>query len=173
MSLAPLLDASLAIQIHAFAALAALLLGAAILFRRKGTPAHRFWGRLWAGLMLVVATSALFISEMRLVGPFGPIHILVVVTYVGLAQGIWHIRRGNVGAHRASMQGLYLGSMSLAGAFTLLPGRRMNEVLFGAGAGWPPALAAIALALALTAFAWWRLMPRRGGVGSASTLAGN
>lgn len=161
MSLAPLLSAPLAVQIHAFAAIAAALLGALVLFRRKGTPAHKLMGRTWAALMLVAATAAIFINEIRTVGPFSPIHIFVVFTYVGVTQGIWYIRRGEVLKHRATMIGLYFGSLGLAGAFTFLPGRRMHEVLFGPDAGWTPSLIMIATVLTLTAFFWYRLAPRK------------
>jgi hypothetical protein len=34
-------------------------------------------------------------------------------------------------------------------------------MLFGADAGWTPSLIAIPLALAVTGWLWWRLMPRR------------
>jgi uncharacterized membrane protein len=161
MTLDPLLSAPLAIQIHATSAVAAILLGAIVLFRRKGTPSHKLTGRIWAGLMFVTATSALFINEIRLVGPFSPIHIFVVMTYVGLWQGVREIRRGDVAAHQASMKSLYLGALLLAGAFTLLPGRRLNLVLFGPDAGWTPSLVAIGLVLAITGWLWLRLMPRR------------
>lgn len=161
MSLAPLIEAPLAIQVHAFAAIAAALLGAAVLFRRKGTPLHKLMGRIWAALMVVVATSAIFISEIRLVGPFSPIHILIPVVYGSLALAIWHIRNGNVAAHRATMLSLYFGSLGLAGAFTLLPGRRMHDVLFGTAANWTPSLIALGIVLGVTAYFWWRLMPKR------------
>jgi uncharacterized membrane protein len=161
VSLDPILSAPLAIQIHAFAAAAAMLLGATVLFRRKGTPVHKLMGRVWVGLMLIVATSAIFINEIRLIGPFSPIHLFVVLTYYGVWEGIREIRRGNVEAHQAAMKSVYLGALLLTGAFTLLPGRRMHDVLFGAASGWTPSLIAIPLALALTAVLWLRLMPRR------------
>ena len=161
MSLEPLLAAPLAIQLHATAALAAMALGALVLFRRKGTPQHKALGRIWAVLMLVVATSAIFINEIKLIGPFSPIHLFVLLTYAGVGYGIWQIRRRNVGAHRATMQATYLGALLLTGAFTLLPGRRMHDVLFGAESGWLPSLIAIPLALGLTGYLWRRLMPRR------------
>lgn len=161
MSLEPILSAPLAIQIHATAATAAMVLGALIPFRRKGTPTHKLMGRLWAGLMLVVATSALFINEIRLVGPFSPIHLFVVLTYAGIWVGVREIRRGNVIAHQAAMKSLYLGALMLTGAFTLLPGRRMHDVLFGAASGWLPSLIAVPLVLAATGLLWWRLMPKR------------
>ncbi len=161
MSLEPLLFAPPAVQIHAYAAIGATLLGAFVLFRRKGTPLHKLMGRIWVGLMLVVATSAIFINEIQLIGPFSPIHIFVVFTYAGVAQGIWHIRHGNVAAHRATMQSLYFGALGLAGTFTLLPGRRLHETLFGPEAGWVPAAIAIPLVLLAIAVFWRRLSPRK------------
>jgi len=161
MNLTPLATAPLAVQIHAVAAIGALVLGALVLFRRKGTPLHRLMGRLWVVLMLVVATSALFINEIRLIGPFSPIHLFVVVTYGGLAVAIWRIRRGDVVGHRAAMVTLYFGALLLTGAFTLLPGRRMHDVLFGAEAGWTPALVAIPLCPVAAGLLWRRLMPKR------------
>ena len=164
MSLSPLLSAPPAIQIHAFAAMAAFLIGAFVLWRRKGTPLHKALGRIWVGLMLVVGTSALFINEIRLIGPFSPIHIFVIVTYVGLGKGVWAIIVDHdVVAHRAAMQSTYLGALLLAGAFTFLPGRRMHAVLFGADAGWLPSLLLIGAVLAVTGVVWVRLTPRRVG----------
>lgn len=162
MSLHPLLTAGIGIQIHAFSAIAAFLLGAVVLWRRKGTPLHKALGRVWVVLMLVVATSSLFINEIRLVGPFSPIHIFAVLVYAGIGQALWAIRvRRDVAAHRANMQGVYIGSLLLAGAFTFLPGRRMHAVLFGPDAGWVPSLVVIGLMLAGTGLLWLRL--RRGG----------
>ena len=161
MSLSPLLSAPPAIQIHAFAAMAAFLIGAFVLWRRKGTALHRALGRIWVGLMLVVATSALFINEIRLIGPFSPIHIFVVVTYLGLAGGLWAILIAhNIALHRAAMQSTYLGALLLAGAFTFLPGRRMHDVLFGTQAGWLPSLLLIGTVLLTTGWLWRRLMLR-------------
>lgn len=157
MTLTPLLTAPLAVQIHALAAISALVLGAVVLFRRKGTPLHKAMGRVWVVLMLIAAGSSIFINEIRLIGPFSPIHIFSVMTFIGVAQGIREIRRGNVRAHRAAMQGLYFFALILAGAFTLLPGRRMHDVLFGAEAGWTPSLIAIGLALMLSATIYLRL----------------
>lgn len=153
MSLAPLLAAGPAVQIHASTAIAAFVIGAFVLWRKKGTALHTALGRLWVVLMLVVATSALFINDIRMIGPFSPIHIFVITTYVGIAQGLWAIMvTRDVGAHRAAMQGTYVGALLLAGAFTFLPGRRMHAVLFGADAGWTPSLIVIGVALVATGY---------------------
>ena len=58
MSLAPLLDASLAIRVHAVMALAAFGLGIVQLAAPKGTLPHRGLGWLWVGLMAGVAVSS-------------------------------------------------------------------------------------------------------------------
>ncbi|MDB5507469.1 MAG: hypothetical protein JWR75_2107 [Devosia sp.] len=160
MTLTPLLQSSFVIQLHVAAAIAAMLLGAIVLFRPKGTRRHKLMGRIWIVLMLVVATTSLFISEIRLIGPFSPIHLFSILTYASVAQGIWFIRRGNVVAHRATMTSLYFGALILTGAFTLLPGRRMHEVLFGAETGWVPSLIAIGIAIVLTFALWLRLLSR-------------
>ena len=164
MSLMPLLMAPPAVQIHAYCAIAAFVIGGFVLWRRKGTRLHQTLGRIWVGLMLVVATSAIFINDLRIIGPFSPIHIFVIVTYVGLGKGLWAIIVDHdVVAHRAAMQSTYLGALLLAGAFTFLPGRRMHAVLFGADAGWLPSLLLIGTVLAITAVVWVRLTPRRVG----------
>lgn len=66
MSLSPLLDADPAVQIHASSAIAAFFIGAFVLWRRKGTGLHKALGRVWVVLMLVTATSSMFIHETRM-----------------------------------------------------------------------------------------------------------
>lgn len=61
MSLQPLLDASLVIQAHAFAAMAAFILGVIQLLAPKGTLPHRTIGLVWIALMLIVAGTSAFI----------------------------------------------------------------------------------------------------------------
>ncbi len=158
MTLTPLLQSDLAIQIHAFSAIAAALIGAFVLWRQKGTKLHKMLGRVWVVLMLITATSALFIHEIRLIGPFSPIHLFSIFTYVSLSQGLYAIIvKRDVRRHRAEMQGAYLGALMLAGAFTFLPGRRMHAVVFGPGAGWTESLLTIGLILTLSAVVWLRM----------------
>ena len=136
MSLAPLLSASPIIQIHAIAAIAAFVLGAIVLFRPKGDRPHRRLGRVWVGLMVVVAVSSFFIWEIRMFGLFSPIHVLSVGTLISLWQAVNFARRRNIRAHRSAMQWLYLAALVITGWFTFMPGRRMNQVIFGPeGAG--------------------------------------
>ena len=131
MTLAPLLAAPVVIQWHAFAGLGAFALGAVQLAAPKGTIPHRLFGWIWATLLLVVAVSSFFIHEIRLWGPFSPIHLLSVFTLIMLPLAVLLARRHEVARHRRAMTGLFVGALVIAGAFTLLPGRIMHAVVFG------------------------------------------
>lgn len=126
MSLVPLLAEGIAIRWHAFAAFAALLVGAVQLAAPKGTLPHRTIGYLWAGLMLFVAVSSLWIHELRLLGPWSPIHLLSIVTIAFVPLVVWYARRRRIGQHRRGMIILYVLALLVTGLFTLLPGRVMN-----------------------------------------------
>ena len=80
MMLAPLHDGGLLISTHAYAALTALVLGAFQLALPKGTPLHRNIGRLWVGLIGIVAISSFFINDIRQFGAFSLIHLLSLLT---------------------------------------------------------------------------------------------
>jgi uncharacterized membrane protein len=58
MTLAPLLAAAPAIQVHAFAATAAFVLGAVQLAAPKGTLPYRTIGWIWGALMVVAVSTA-------------------------------------------------------------------------------------------------------------------
>ena len=131
MSFAPLLAEPLLIQVHAFAALSALALGIFQLTTPKGTLRHRVTGWTWVGLMTVLAGTSFFIHEIRLLGPWSPIHLLSLLTAIYLVIGVLHARRHCVRSHRATMIGLFFGALIVAGAFTLLPGRVMHTIVFG------------------------------------------
>jgi uncharacterized membrane protein len=131
MDLAPLSNAPLPIQVHAWAALAAFALGIVQLAGVKGTTRHRALGYTWAGLMLTVAVSSFWIHEIRLWGPWSPIHFLSLLTLVMLPLGVWRAHRHLVQSHRWTMIGLFAGALVIAGLFTLVPGRIMHKVVFG------------------------------------------
>ena len=131
MNLVPLLQASPAIQIHAFSAMAAFALGAVQLAAPKGTLPHRTLGWIWVGLMVVVAASSAFVHTIRLWGPFSPIHLLSIFTLITLPMGLWSAHRHHVLQHRYAMLGLFLGGLVFAGLLTFLPGRIMHAVAFG------------------------------------------
>jgi uncharacterized membrane protein len=131
MSLAPLLNAAPAIPLHAFAAMAAFALGVVQLAAPKGTLPHRAIGWIWVGLMAVVAASSFWIHEIRLLGPWSPIHLLSIFTLIMLPIAVWRARRHRVADHRRIMTITFVGALVIAGLFTLLPGRIMHAVVFG------------------------------------------
>ncbi|RTE92575.1 DUF2306 domain-containing protein [Bradyrhizobium sp. LVM 105] len=131
MSLAQLLDAAPPIPLHAFAAMAAFFLGAIQLVAPKGRLPHRALGWLWVALMLVVALSSFWIHEIRLVGPWSPIHLLSIFTLATLVLGVMAARTHNVRRHRITMISIFFGALVVAGLFTFMPGRIMHTVIFG------------------------------------------
>jgi len=131
VNLAPLTNAPLPIQLHAYAALGAFVLGAVQLAGVKGTTRHRALGFTWASLMLIVALSSFWIHELRIWGPWSPIHLLSIFTLVMLPLAVLAARRHDVARHRRAMLGIFFGALVIAGLFTLVPGRIMNKALLG------------------------------------------
>jgi uncharacterized membrane protein len=125
---------------HLVTAFGALVLGIVLMTRRKGTTDHRVLGWAWVVLMGATAIASGFIRDYHLpnVAGFTPIHAFTVLVAVQLPRGVWHIRRGNVAAHQATMKGLFRGACVIAGLFTLLPGRFLGTLL------WKNALGVIA-----------------------------
>jgi uncharacterized membrane protein len=131
VSLAPLLDAAPAIPVHAFAAMTAFMLGVVQLAAPKGTLPHRTLGWIWVCLMLGVAVSSFWIHEIRLVGPWSPIHLLSIFVLITVPLAVWKAHRHQVADHRRIMISIFSGALVIAGLFTLLPGRIMHAVVFG------------------------------------------
>ncbi|PZV36118.1 DUF2306 domain-containing protein [Mesorhizobium kowhaii] len=137
MSLQPLLAAPSPIPWHAFAAFAASAIGATQLVLPKGTPRHRIAGYVWAALMLVIAVSSFWIHQIRLIGPFSPIHLLSILVLVTVPLAVWHAHNHRVAKHRKVMISLYVFALVGAGIFTLLPSRVMHDVVFGVARAGP------------------------------------
>lgn len=131
MSLTPLLTASPAIQIHAFAAMLAFAVGVVQLAGPKGTLPHRMLGWSWVAAMLVTAGSSFWIHELRIMGPWSPIHLLSILTLATLPLAVLAARRHRVGWHSIGMVAIFGGGLVVAGLFTLVPGRVMHAVLLG------------------------------------------
>jgi len=125
------------IALHLAFAVLALITGAVVLARRKGTFSHRVLGWTFAVLLGGTALTSAFIRDDRgfNIGGFTPIHVLTAVTAVFLPLGIWRIRRGQVEAHRRTMTRMYIGACIIAGLFTLLPGRFLGNLLWRQGLG--------------------------------------
>ncbi len=131
MTLAPLLAAEPAIQVHTVAALLAFVLGIVQLIARKGSKQHRTIGYIWALAMLTVAVTSFWIHEIRQFGDYSLIHALSVLVIVSVPMAVAAARSGNVKRHKSIMLSLVVFALIVTGAFTLLPGRIMYRVLIG------------------------------------------
>ena len=129
MSLAPFLAEGVAVKLHLVLAILALALGTWLMVRRKGAPAHKMLGRVWAAMMAVVAVSSFWVTGLRAPGQFSVIHLLSVFTLGTLVVAIWAIRSGRVQTHRFSMIGIYAGGLIGAGAGAFAPGRLISQLL--------------------------------------------
>ena len=120
---------------HLFTVLLAVPVGAWLLFNRKGTKLHRTLGKPYMALMFITGIASLLMPAS--VGPqlfshFGFIHLFSLLVLYWIPVSLWHIRRGNVAAHKGSMIGVYVGGILVAGTFAFMPGRTMHQLLFGA-----------------------------------------
>ena len=115
--------------IHLAAVVPAVGIGVAQLFLAKGTRLHKAMGWTWVLAMLVVALSSFWIMEIRKGAGFSVIHLLSAWVLIALSAAIWHIRRGNVRAHKGFMVGTLLG-LAGAGLGALAPGRFLSILLF-------------------------------------------
>ena len=128
MNLDILFNASPAIQLHVYAAILAFIVGALVLWQRKGTTNHKRWGKIWVVLMVLTAMTSFFINEIRLLGPFSPIHIISLGTMVSLLFAVKQARAGDITNHQRSMKATYIGGMGIAGGLAFTPGRLMYDV---------------------------------------------
>lgn len=139
MSLQPLLNAPWVIQVHAFGAMAAFVLGLIQFTAPKGTLPHRALGGIWVLIMSVIAISSVFIRPslnpgLPFIGWFGWIHIFTILTSYGIVHGVILLLGGGKALkyHSRPFTSIYIGGLIVAGAFAFLPGRIMYAVVFGA-----------------------------------------
>ncbi len=130
MDFSPLINAGPLILSHVASALLALALGPVILCRQKGTPLHKRLGKLWVASMALTIFSAAFIYNLRMFGPFSPIHVLALLAAWWLYKAVNHARHGRIALHQASMKRLYFWALGVAGVFTFWPKRIFSRMFF-------------------------------------------
>ena len=115
--------------IHLAAVVPAVAIGVTQLFMEKGTRLHKAMGWIWVLAMLVAVVSSFWIMEIRKGAGLSVIHLLSAWVLFTLSAAIWHIRRGNVRAHKGYMVGTMVG-LAGAGLGALAPGRFLSIALF-------------------------------------------
>lgn len=111
---------------HTAVALAAFFVGLIMFARRKGDQKHRWIGRSWVLLLALTAISSFFIKTS---GQFSWIHIISIGTLFFLIRAVYDARNGQIKRHKRTMISLFFGSLVIAGLFTLMPGRLLNQLL--------------------------------------------
>lgn len=133
MSLAPLLAEGFAIQLHAFCAIAAFVLGLLQFALPKGNTRHKIFGYCWVAIMVTVAISSFWIHGIDMWNGFSPIHLISIYVLYSLPLAILAARRGEIAAHKTHMRNIFIGGLVIAGILSFLPGRTMLKVLIGEG----------------------------------------
>ncbi|ABC64188.1 DUF2306 domain-containing protein [Erythrobacter litoralis] len=119
----------LPVIIHVASVVPAVPLGGYLLLAPKGTKLHKRLGKLWLVLMLVTATSAIFIQSS---GGFSPIHIFVPITFHAAWKVVATARKGDIAGHKKHLVLTYLTALMIPGiASFAVPGRLMNVLLLG------------------------------------------
>ena len=98
----------------------------------KDTIAGGALGYAWVTCMITAALSAIFIRDFQLPNAMGytPIHLLIPLTFFSLYRAFVYLLQGNIQGHRKTMQWLYVSACLVAGAFTLVPGRYLGNLIW-------------------------------------------
>ncbi|WP_273463496.1 DUF2306 domain-containing protein [Sandarakinorhabdus limnophila] len=127
----------LLVQIHLASMIIIMGVTVPMLLGPKGTARHRLLGRIWAALMLGNALLTLcFNAGSRqlggvFVGDFSPIHVISLFVAISVPQAVLKARRHDRAGHEGNIRGLVIGSLLVAGLFTLPFGRTLGEWLMG------------------------------------------
>jgi len=130
MTLTPLLDMPIYLQIHVASAALALILGPVAIYRNRRDVWHKAVGYVWLTAIVVTAISSFWIQDFAMIGPLSPIHIFAVLALWGVVDGLRTAMARNFVAHAETLKSVYWNGVILAGLFNFLPGRRVNQAVF-------------------------------------------
>jgi uncharacterized membrane protein len=107
-----------------------LLITPVMMWRRRGDRLHRQLGWVWAICMFTTATISL---DIRIInrGSFSFIHLLSILTIIGVPMLIIAARRHDIALHRRRARGFVIGALLIAGFFTFPFNRLLGGWLFG------------------------------------------
>lgn len=131
MNPTPFTNADTILQVHILLSACAIILTISIFALPKGSKHHRLMGRTWVAVMAGIAISSFWIHELRLIGPFSPIHLLSLYVLWNLVGGVRAARAGRIAEHKRTMQSMAITALFVTGAFTFLPGRVMHQIFLG------------------------------------------
>lgn len=127
----------LLVQLHLASMMLVMAITVPMLLRPKGTPGHRQLGRIWAGLMFgnALATLCFNAGSSRVGGVFAgdvsPIHAISLFVAISVPRAVVKARRHDRAGHEGNIRGLVIGSLLIAGLFTLPFGRTLGRWLLG------------------------------------------
>jgi uncharacterized membrane protein len=130
------------IAVHMSLALTAVAIGPVAIWARRGRTTrpqlHRAFGYTWVTCMLATALTAVFIRDFNLPNIWGytPIHLLIPLTLFSLYKAFRFLAAGHITGHRQTMQWLYFSACIVTGAFTLVPGRYLGNLVWGQWLSW-------------------------------------
>ena len=120
---------NVAVTLHVVTVLPCVPLGMYLLLAKKGTPRHKQLGKLWVALMVITATSTLFIRPNM---EMSWIHIFVPVTYRAAWSIVASARRHDMKKHKSEILGLFFGALMIPGVWAFLGEYRlMGVMLYG------------------------------------------
>ena len=138
MNFSAIVAAPLAIQIHLYLVLLAIVLGLSQFCLKKGTWRHKIIGYVVVAFVAMLAIASFFIKEVFpqlglgwVFFGYSPIHLLSLYVLYALTKSILAIKHGDVKTHEQTMKRLFFVGFLIAGAFALTPGRLLFRVLFG------------------------------------------
>ena len=100
-----------------------------MLLRKRGDSRHQLLGWIWS---VCLFTTALVSLDMRTInnGGFSFIHILSVVTLIGVPVLIISARRRDLKRHRGQARAFVIGALLIAGFFSFPFNRMLGSWLF-------------------------------------------
>lgn len=115
---------------HIATVMLAVLLTPVMLLRQRGDRLHRRIGWVWCAAMMITALLSLGIRVTNH-GSLSPIHILSVVTLIGVPRLVLAARQHRIADHRRGVRVIVSLALLVAGLFTFPFGRMLGQWLFG------------------------------------------
>lgn len=119
--------------VHALIGVAALLLGLAVVLRRKGTRAHRRIGQAYIISMVLLNATALMIYDLY--GRFGPFHVAAAISLATVGAGFVPVYLRRPQTTWMSLHAIFMGwsYVGLVAAFISEIATHTPGVRFGTG----------------------------------------